>query len=528
MKNKKGLITIGLTGGLALAAIIIIAIVIFLVLGSGLLLISWILKNIFFLIGGTIIVLGLIYGLSKSKNPGTFILIITLLGVAVMAVNFLGIQETAIPSGEYIQAPVFMYYDCAPASSPINSPITVLQGGSSNGWLKCPDNTDSCDLYIQQTEEVAWFSSKRRIVYQRCDKDLQTCDAQVIKTTDYLTRKTGYPTLVIYNLNKDDRVWIDYQALSWTGFYWNNQEGAQYYYRYKPFILWKNSIFGGGRTEYTSIEQGCVFPTTDRRNLIKNSLNLNIPHTSTSSNSVELPPYKTRNFIDTYVPISKENVNFVEYEGKTGYCLNRRIYSIATVNTESYTYRIVDTNLNTVLKPSVDCCPGEKEPTRKCNDNFEWEELEGSECSFFNPCAGAEWYPSGKPKELIRYECVNGYCVPKTKIEECTSDTDCIGNPKGNICDTKTWECTTLPVPEPEPDLLTPTSKADCDRKAIDQPYLGWTWIEKEHCGFWCNLGLSKPTTTSYCKATFVIYYVLGGIAILFLGAIIITMRRKK
>jgi len=340
-------------------------------------------------------------------------------------------QKVSGPSGEYIQAPVFMYYECSPASQKVTGDWVGIQTGDG---VQCPENSDECDVDIRPTKLSAIWEEK--ITYNICIKNSNSCSGKVqISVSD------GH-TISLPNIRKDQVVWIE----GCTGFLCGSElEGIEVRANYKPFILWKNGIFSGGRTEYTSLMQGCVFPTQDKKNLINQVIDLAVGHTDDGIENYKLNPYKTRNFIETFVPLSKENVNFVEYGGKTGYCLNRVIYSIATVKTESSTYQIVDTNWNNILSPSVDCCPGETEPTRKCNDNFEWEAISGAECSYFNPCAGAEWYPSNNSKELIRYNCENGYCVQDQKIVECTSDADCINSAKGKYCDTKTWECSGIP-----------------------------------------------------------------------------------
>ena len=103
IKNKKGFepISLSLTGGLALAAVIAIAVIFFLVvggvLGTGIWLIGLIVKNIFYIIGAAVMILGITYGIGKSKNPAVFILAVILLGAAVMSLQFLKVPQTMFP-----------------------------------------------------------------------------------------------------------------------------------------------------------------------------------------------------------------------------------------------------------------------------------------------------------------------------------------------------------------------------------------------------------------------------------------------
>ena len=101
IKNKKGAVALALGGGLALAAIIIVAIVFLLalggVLGTGIWFVGLIVKNIFYIIGAAVMILGIIYGIGKSENPAVFILIVILLGAAVMSLQFLKVPQTMFP-----------------------------------------------------------------------------------------------------------------------------------------------------------------------------------------------------------------------------------------------------------------------------------------------------------------------------------------------------------------------------------------------------------------------------------------------
>lgn len=438
------------------------------------------------------------------------ILIIGIITIVVIgkSIGFGIFGQTIIPSGNYIQVPTFMYYECSPASAPIDSPRTYINGGVA-AWVRCPSNTDSCDLYVQSDEE-GFFFLPRRIVYQVCNDQSGLCQSQVIKEATGWSNVGGKATVVIPNLNKYDRVYINYQKKAPLVPLWSDVDGASYFARYKPFILWKVGMLNGGRNEYTSIEQGCTFPTSDRGKLlnsITNLIGISVTPQSSSSNSV-LEPYKTRNFIESYIPMSVENVNFVTYNGKQGYCLNRQVFAIAEVQTNDGIYKIVNSNFDALLSPSVECCPNEKEPTRVCGNDFNWTPIEIAQCNYFKPCAGADWAKKDSTTD-IRYNCVNGACVSETRKVECNDNSACIGNPNGNICDTYLKKCVNIPTPIPSaiPSII-PVS--DCAKKAQDQPWLGWTtstetasWYQ-----FW------KPKTTQTCYASFMSYYIVGGILI--------------
>lgn len=478
---------------------------------------------------------GMMSGNLDNRKLGLFFGIIFIGVLFIFVPRLDGILQSTIspPSGQYIQVPTFMWYECAPGTDLINSPESAIP--TDGAWYECPADSNGCNIWVLGEKNTIL---DRRFRYQICTKGSSNCFAESYESVNDHWKLWGNgndrPSKQIATLTNSQRIYITYQRQS---FGWWNREGASVFYQYNPFILWKNDVFNGGRTEYSTIEQGCTFTNSDRLKLVDSVTNVisgKVPAQS-STDDYKLAPYKTRNFISNYVPISVENVNFVSYNGQPGYCINRQVFAISDVNTNSGTYKIVDSSFNTRLAPSVTCCPGETEPTRKCNSKFEWENIDGGQCSAFRACAGADWYPSGSAKQLIRYNCVQGYCKPETMQVECTTNADCLTNPNGNICDTKIWKCVNVPPPKPctkDSDCLAGETcnsgvckggKEACDAK--QGGLLGWQWVESSSCGFWCKIGLSGETTTGQCKPTFLIYYVLAGVAIVFMVFIIIMFK---
>ena len=259
---------------------------------------------------------------------------------------YYSVKQTVAPSGEYIQAPVFMYYECTPAREITDSdPVTIPKDGA---WYECPSNSDGCTIYGVGESDVLL---NRRFKIQICEKGTNNCQAErsidLERNWKPFKKDTSKAVVELAKLTLKQVMYVTYQRYL---VYWGNREGGLLYAQYHPFILWKVGMFGGGKNEYTDMEQGCVFPTGDKKDLINAILDLSKPaNQQTSTETYKLTPYKTRNFIETFVPLSKENVNFVSYYGKDGYCLNRNIHSIATVQTESATYRIVDVNYNNII-----------------------------------------------------------------------------------------------------------------------------------------------------------------------------------
>jgi len=59
---------------------------------------------------------------------------------------------------------------------------------------------------------------------------------------------------------------------------------------------------------------------------------------------------------------------------------------------------------------------------------------------------------------------------------------------------------------------------------------MGWTWTTVEKPTVWSILsfGLIKPKTEAYCKASFLIYWIIGGIILITILAIIIKVSIKS
>lgn len=342
----------------------------------------------------------------------------------------------AVSGGDnYVQSPVFMYYECNSVAPASDSEIRNIP--KDGGEYQCPENSAGCDVYVLG-EDNAWLD--RRFVYTICQKDGGFCfdeETMIIDSSWSPFGGTNRPQRKLTTLTIDQKVNIKFERLNII--YWADRAGSQIYYQYEPFGIWKVALFGGGKNVYNSND--CILDRNDRNKAITHStidFDKN-PNPTGNPNSARLDFFKTMNFIETFVPLSVENVQFVDWNGDLAYCLNRNVYEIDEVVTPSGSYKIVDINYN-VNKDPVACCPGEVIPGQTCNDNFQWVPIEEAECSLFDPCEGADFRPSGS-QTLVKYMCVNDRCVPEFQDVECSSDADCIGNSAGPRCDTQTWSC---------------------------------------------------------------------------------------
>jgi len=440
----------------------------------------------------------------KEEKKKLGIVLLVLLGVLiVIGINNgwfeKGLVTAPLGDGEYIQSPIFGYYECEEGTGLSDSPDKNIPEHGSDYW--CPDSSDGCDIYVRGEANTL---IGRQFKYKICNKDGSTCQSE--RTTSipswWLFDDSDRPTGKLATLTNNQKITITYRAyLCLPICIYNDVTGGSVYSQYRPFILWKDTPLSG-KNEYSTITQGCQFSSVDAGDLITQSdIQLQEPLDSNAfCGTNRLCPHKTYNFIESFIPLSPENYQFVNWNGEQAYCLNKKIFKINSITTTSGNYKIVDVSKNTPLS-IVDCCPGEVEPNRKCKYDYTWGDLEDADCSEFKPCTGIEFTPSGS-KTLVKYGCFNNKCVPEFKDVECTSDLDCLGNDKGNVCDTKTWECTKI---KPPPGNVTAECKS-C-----------WNWLKdkmgiEQSCktGFWQGIKDSLV-----CPLLFIKYIILGIISIL-------------
>ena len=387
----------------------------------------------------------------QQKNIGIIFLVVV--GLILASNQGLIKLPFAISQDQYIEAPLIGYYECAEARQTTTSQSKSIIGGDA-GWVSCPPNSEACDLFVQ-SQETSILA--RKVVIQICDyPSFSNCQTQKSYEAETAWFKSkGKPTIQIADdLPDDKRIYVNYQKCIGVFSFgncvgkWVNTDGASIYSIYKPFILWKTTPLTG-RNEYSSLEQACTFSNKEKGSLVDSIFNLKTSLTQTSTEDNKLTPFKTRNFIESFIPLSINNVQFVTYNNKDGYCVNKKVYSIGTITTNEKTLRVVDTNLNNIIVeyPKIDCCPGDTEPNKKC-ENFKWVSVEKAQCSAFSPCPSQGiWNPSTNPRELLTFNCIDNKCIPQTRKVECVRDSDCINNFKGGVCDKFDYTCSSIAPP---------------------------------------------------------------------------------
>jgi hypothetical protein len=487
----------------------------------------------YYLIGGGLMTISIIYGFAGdgfNREKGKYMTAFILIGLFIIILPVIGIvQNVAFDPNSYIQIPLKGYYKCDVSSEKITSAVTSVPLGGKT--YKCPANTDGCLFTVSGKPDSTYY--KYRYTYQICSGS--NCQAPV--TSDeynggYYSGKSVPAAQV--SLTNSQSIRINFQRSVLGLFSYSNVAGGTYQIAYNPFILYKISPTGAS-VRYTTEKQGCNFKGSELL-IVSDTLGFG-PGTTTKTSG--FARYETRNFIDTFIPA---NVNINKIQGDK-YCSEKKLYTIDTITVEipgstTRTYNIVNTKKGT----DVPCCTGDIEPgVRQCVDN-NWiaipkvgvkPKVGDSNCikcdDLFNQCPGNDNVPYTNT-QLIRNTCENSCCISKTTTVECTNDAACSG--VKSHCDTTINKCVapSIGIIVENNNSIVTTDKQACDAKAIASPFLGYIYKESQSsdCGFFCSIGLGSPvvTTTGYCVASYVPYYILS-LAVILLVVILYFLLRK-
>ena len=80
-----------------------------------------------------------------------------------------------------------------------------------------------------------------------------------------------------------------------------------------------------------------------------------------------LLPGETSSYLKDWVVTFRDTAFTTTYQGRAVDCSGRKLYDFETVRTENNCYAYPSTFIK-----EVNCCPGEKEAGKSCNNNFEW------------------------------------------------------------------------------------------------------------------------------------------------------------
>lgn len=473
----------------------------------------------------------------KKRNRNIFI------GVGVISlivlILFFTIPQIQFGDQPYFEAPFFGTIECkaAPGGAINSNPINPRSTGQ---WIECPENSISCNVAITYPELEGFVTLQRRAEYYACDnKNFLNCETSKF-TSSNLEDGTGSTKLNIYSSLPSNKVlYLEFQKRTLTlGWESDDQNVGRAILTFVPYILWnQNSLEGGLNTISGSTD--CIIPTSSQ------TWTQRIISSDIGSPKIALTNKLSPGDVYNYVAGTVTRANFgnaISYNGQNAYCAENIqgreavIYGISQVQTASTTYNIVD--FSKELTSNIDCCVENRVQLNRVCKDFKWETIQVDEetgesnvkCSITNPCNPGKFILDVSDKTSFENKCIEGQCVVSNiKTEECVVNADCGNN---EVC--TNFECimaSTIPgeTDEIEGDI----DEEECTILAERQPLLGWTWVStseevgKGPLGIGKIFGLTNTVTTGECKASFVKYYVLGGI-ILILGGIIIFVVNKR
>lgn len=513
--NKRGQIGIIITTSL----LIVVGIILAFFLGFTTFTIIFFTSKVFLFLGAFLVVIGALM-MYKSSSRGVRNSGGVLLGVGIVLILAQGygfVQQTAFTGDQYIQSPLFGYYQCNPAKNAETTAYDAILPGQTKPYL-CPKNTDQCTITIQNPQNLR-FDTIATVKY-----NINGGQSYTFQFGNRVTNPAqNIPQILLLSTQTLNVMYSSSGIISGT-------EGSAGQVLVSgistPYVLWKYDPLGGGLNKETTLPQGCTFTTSQASALIKSD-SFGIGTGSTASID-HLDFHQTRNFLSGYVPISVQN-DKIQNNGQA-YCSNNQLYAIGSVNTTVDSYTVV--NLNKVIG-TVTCCNGDVNGNNICRNN-KWvaSGSSGATADNFGNCPQATNTPYNGTA-LVRQVNINGICTNSYTQVQCTSDSGCVNQ----RCDTKTYTCIALDsLPTPNPNTVQGNeTQSQCQVMAETHPWLGYQWIESQtlSCDNFLNIcpfGYGKEVTSSgQCKAINLPYIVIIAVTIMiFILALVYLLRRKR
>lgn len=519
--NKKGFIQAVLTTGmLAVLGIIVLMVLIF-----GWKIIETIFSNILVLLGSAVIIVGLIYSF-KSKKPLNTIVITSIIGILLIIFNYSGFVEQSIYGNEDVYVLDFGHIECkesdvitkAPQNQYLDTFTRLKESGVFGRYyylIKCNEYVNECKVvFNSDRDSVGFFGEFPNGRYSVCNLDGTSCSSE----TEYLSNKIANKIQVPIDYGQSVKIIPDS----------NTAEITLVTKEYRQFEIW-----GQERGQKFLQTTGCTLSDE-----LESKVKVNEPN--------RLEKGQVINYVIGSDLVSTKTYT---YQGQKVICSATQLYK---VDTESFKDGSSIKVQGDRLK-AVECCPTQP----NCDaDTFTFEEDVERECTTNSQCInGGNPIPIDDTHYYV-FTCANEQCVQSNPIEaECTTTSECQRKHGGNsICDLSLINygtCKDAPTDNNfcgngvcdslsgetsnscSADCTAPTSKQECLDKADKYPYLGYEYIETQSekgkgiFGIGSLFGWTETVTTSYCRATFVPYFLIGGV-ILIGGSILILTNRKR
>lgn len=457
------------------------------------------------------------------NKKGAIPIVSVLIAVALVGVFFVSPSSFSLAqitgSGQYIERPVFKYLKCEPASSLKDSAVVNLE--KDGEWLIQPSYTNQYSARLIAPNDVSpGITTPMHFEYSVCNSRVESesnCDpyrakSQILRTGDEFTIPNIAPNKVVYASVKRS-----------TLFGLKGVEG-EYQLKFVPYGLREYNFLSGGPGGFIN-PNSCSVPSGDDsfRDRILSTDTTKVKSEQSYQNRKSeriLQPEEVRWFVTGHLTSASPSFT-LDYRGQEAWCKaegnSATIYKINEVNTGSGSYKIASVEWSDQLGTET-CCPGDKRPGQTCNDDFRWEDTQGTQCSVFRPCDGGSWTPIN-PQTIGKYECVQGSCVLETEKVQCANDLDC--SALNQICDKSKWECV-----DPDVNLrgqkldVAPDNFVECEAK-------GGTWIKETEdkrnaVVKFLNIGNADPVVTEYCELNSGFKFPVGTIAFIIIAGVFV------
>lgn len=533
MENKKGFV---LTIPILIAVVLLIVIIlIFTVI------------NKFAIIGGGIMVLAFIFAIPAAlqgeftARKVIFLVFLFLIGGGIIAIPYLGILEmTAFPSGTgnlKLAIPHMASFRCEEVGASTGIVRTIPKGGLYLSDTTIGVHTNKITNIELKISQSAWSAiaglSSIRLVWEICDIQTGSCN-----TYDKAYNWWGvydFPLSSLDLTKNTMNVWTEKGSLwlFWRGFIKVGDIGSISYDAEK----WGLRLYSTARDPAgeiicsTSCDLDC--PPQEYRNKLL----------YTTANSVYF--YETAPYLEYWEDISydlnQQGGATIYDEVTQKFCFSGTLYDAGIIKTDDGTTYVYPMTNTRIVKS---CCPGAVISIvggeKICQPDYTWltitkEQETGEDCieciSDIN-CPGggdttcqlidSKYYTSG-------WRCgANKCCIKEdmVEVECCPPD---IGCAKDQTCQAGKCVGGTRDVPIDEAFNATyyaglSTAQEACEKLIATNP-ARWQWVEGVDYPwyeFW------KKDVPAYCKDTWMIYFILGGVGIFALIVIVLAFAFSK
>lgn len=422
IENKKAQIPIG-----TVLVIIVVAILGIVFLFK----LNYILKNLFFILGGLIIISGLWYAFKHDKQFMKILLITFILGAAVISMNFLGLIPQEMYSGATVKyvVPVMASIKCDVMTAQQTSTFTIPTSGYNLNKNTIANTGTFNEIVIDQPSLIAYG---RRIRYSSCDASGNNCIEKI--TSEYSTVSSNFafnkksvtlpsfrPSEISYK-----NIVFETQTLptsSWTA---KNTATIRVTYQKYGLKLMSTSVSLAGKIICSdSCDLNCP-AQTERAKIVYEGMNT-------------LKPEESVDYIERWDDVSQANEQLggtMWLSDTQEFCFGGFIYDAGTLFTQDSSSWIYPKTYDR----KVDCCPGaaisSSSDNKVCGKDFKWQTITSSTvipCTSDYSCPG-QGTATCQQKNGIQvksgWSCVNKVCTQQAdkQVECCVPDLGCAGD----------------------------------------------------------------------------------------------------